>query len=356
MAAGSFGASALQEAQYKLAEMYATPGHSQTEDLQGTAETAKALLARQRSRAVERIVGNKCVGAELWFLRPNAADVAEGDAPDNCNVPDGAEAETVKVDIDTTVLARASAVVQDNRCDNHVMFSDEVAIQTAHLMARLRRQLNVSVVIPALTAAAQTNLDTFISGTWDDTNPRIIVPTADFAWDNLNEFRIVAENNGFRDFFFMSGRLFNDDTWLAMLNKMNETERAAALAWANRQIYFDTRDLDQTMTKKTAFAIDSNSYAFWNTYRSTPTVTQIDSANEVYVWVVRDPVLTWNNGGTQMPVWHEMEMQKTCVERDAHEFRRFEYKLYGRTLGGFEIAPTGPNGETGVLEFGEEAI
>jgi len=357
MAAGDFSDSEIQVAQHQLREMYASPSISQTEMLQGSAMTAKALLARQKSRTLPRLVGNKCVGVEVWYLRPHAKNTADTTAPSNCSVPCGDEAESINAAYESTVLVRSKAKVEDNRCDNNVMFQDELTIQMDHMMALMRKDINRSVVIPAISAASQTNLDTFINSTWDYTTnaPRITIPTDDFKFQNLNEFRIVAENNNFSDFFFVAGRLFNDDVWLAQLNRMNEGERNAFLAWAQREIYFDTRDLDQTMTRKTAFAIDQNSYAFWNTYRNTTTPKrEVVADGEKWVWVEADPILKWVDNGVLKSVMYEFEMAKTCAERDSQEFQRNQYCLYGRMVGGFEFAPTGPNGEKGALQFSNE--
>lgn len=351
MAAGDFGASEIQVAQLQLREMFATPTTAQTEMAQGAAVAARALLTRQKARTVPRLVGNKCVGVEAWFMRPHAAVAT---APLDCEVPCGDEAESIKQAYNTTTLAASKAKVEDNRCDNHVMFQDELTLQMEHMMAIMRKTLNRSVVIPTISAASQSNLDTLLPAAWDDTTnaPRITVPEADFTFSNLNEFQIIAANNNFGNFFFLSGRLFNDDVWMANLNRMNEGERNAFLAWAQREIYFDTRDLDQTMTRKTAFAIDENSYAFWNTVRSTSIPTEITSNNgQTWTWVEADPILRWNDNGRLRPVEYEFEMQKTCIGRDAQEFRRNQYCLYGRLLGGFETAPVGPNAETGVLQF-----
>lgn len=357
MAAGNFSASAMNEAQVKLETMFADPNVSRTELQKGEAAAARALLARQTSTATPILTSNKCVGADLWFYRPGATDsLSQVDGLSGCAIPTSTEGETVKVNISTAVLASASAKLKDNRCDNLIDFQEELIWQQRHIMSEIRYQLNRSVVLAGITAAKQDNLDDFKPATWDDTDPRIIVPTADFSYANLNEFRIVAKNNGFSDFFFLSGRLFNDDKWMAMLNAANETLRNQMLAWDSREIYFDERDLDQYMTKKTAFAIDVNSYGFWNTYRSSSQVTLVDTENQRYQWSVADPFLTWRDGGRNKPVVYEMEMQKTCTGRDAQGFPQYTYNLWGRLLGGFEFVPEGPNGETGVLEFGEEAI
>ena len=357
MAAGNFDASDIQVAQVKVDRMFADRSVTYTEFQRGEAETARALMMRQTASTVERLTGGICEGVDVYLIRPSAADVLSQVAGlSGCAVPTATEDESVKITLTTSILAASSAKLKDNKCGNLVDFQEELALQIRHIMSENRHKLNTAKIIPDLSAAAQQNLDTMIDGSWDDTLPRIIVPTADFSYSNLNEFRIVAKNNGFGEFFFISGRFFNDDKWLAMLNNANEGERMRALAWVNREIYFDERDLDITMTKKTAFAVDRNSYIFWNTFRSTPAVTLVDTANQRYQWAAADPILTWMNNGQPRPVVHEMEMVKSCTGRDSHGFPQYTYTLWGRILGGFEFAPAGPNSETGVLEFGDEAI
>jgi hypothetical protein len=136
-----------------------------------------------------------------------------------------------------------------------------------------------------------------------------------------------------------------------MLNRMNEGERAAFLAYNGYDLYFDERDLDIHIGQRTAFIIDSNSYAFWNTYRSPATVTLWDSITGLHVWSQPDPILRWNKNGVQTPVVWEMEMQKTCTGRTATGYPQFTYKISGRLLGGFITAPLGPNLESGILQF-----
>ena len=353
----AFTASVILDAQIKLSEMFADPNVSNTYMKDGQAMTAMALLPNQRSRVVDVLVGNKIQGVQAWFIRPSADNPSGFTSPTDCDTPEGAAAATVKGDYDSTVLVESAAVVQDNRSDNWVMFPDEMAAQMSAIMAKLRLGLNNLVCIPALNAASQSNMDTFMNSTWDGVShdPRIVVPIEDFKWENLNEFGIVADNNNFTDWFFLSGRLFNDAKWMAMLNSNNEGERAAARAWLMQEIYFDVRDLDKTMTRKTAFAIDRNCYAFWNTYRSTPTPVEIPAAEgKKFVWVEADPILKWNKNGVLTPVLYEFEVAETCVGRDAQLFAQNQYALYGRLIGGFETVPEGPNGETGVLQFSDQ--
>lgn len=352
----AFTASALQEAQYRLSEMFASPNISQTESLKGSAIAAAAMLRRQTGRTVERMNGKTCVGWEGWFFRPLAEAHADVTAPETCDIPTGNDGSTIKKDFVNAVLARTAATLDTNRCDNLLNTVEEMQAQIRQMMVELRFRLNRGVIIPGLTAAAQTNLDDFIPSTWDDAAdaPRILAPETDFTFENLNEFDIVAQNNNFADYFWISGRLFNDNKWMAMLNSGNETLRNQALAWAQQEIFFDVRDVDQTMTKKTAFAVDANSYLFWNYSVYTPTAVEIYDRH--WVWAQPDPFLMWNNNGRLTPVLYEFEMKETCASRDSLEHHQSTIELYARLLGGFEFAPDGVNGESGVLEFGVEAI
>lgn len=359
MAAGDFTASVILEAQHRLEDMYATPNTADTAVLAGRAEAARALLSRQTARTLPRLVGNKVVGAEIHFYRSGAADIASGSWPadNSCTVPTGAQGETFKKDLTSTVLAYAGGQVRTNRSNNLVEESEEMAKTMRDIMARLRYQLNRTVIIDALEANAQANMDTFMNTSWDGvtSTPRIVVPTEDFKWQNLNEFRIVAKNNNFGDFFFLSGRLFNDDQWLGMLNRMNEGERAAYLAYAQRELMFDEVDLDSQLGRKSAFAIDVNAYAFYNVTRSSSQPTPLDSNTQILRWSMPDPSgLVWNENGRLRPVMYEFEAQISCVGRDAQDFHQEQHNVAGRIIGGFEFVPEGPNGETGVLYFSNE--
>lgn len=360
MAAGDFGASAIQEAQYKLDLMLANPNVAKTEWQQGEALSARAVLTRQTARTLDRLLdANICEGAEVWFVRPHAADVAEEDWPTDCDLPAGSEAETVKKDLDTTILAYANAKLLDNRCANLVDFQTEFAEQVAHLMARLRRQLNNNVVLTTLTGAAMVNTDPLFptDAGWDDSASPIVAPPDAFVWQNLNQFRRIAMRNMFGNFFFLTGELFNDDSWMAMLNRMNEGERQAFLAYNGYELYFDERDLDVFMGQRTAFIVDINSYAFWNTFRSPANAQLLDPTTGLFVWSQPDPILRWNRNGVLTPVVWEMEMQKVCTGRTtATGYPQFTYTVAGRLLGGFITAPLGIDAAgaatvSGVLEF-----
>lgn len=358
----AFTASQIQEAQYALNLWLADPNTARTEWQRGEALSARALLPRQTAQTLPRFQGENfvCIGAEVWFYRPGAAALAEGDWPatNDCEVAAGTVGETLKKDLTTGIIAYSTGRVLDHRCDNLLSFTEEYQRQVAQIMAENRRQINNNVILAGLDAATQANIDTLIPSTWDDTTdtPLIVAPAADFTYENLNAFRRVAIRNGFGDYFFLSGELFNDNVWMAGLNRMNETFRNQALAWAQNDIFFDIRDLDQYMAQRTAFIIDRNSYAFWNQWHSPTVATLIDTANQTFVWSQPDPILTWMKDGREVPVVHEFEMSKTCVARDAvGGYRQFQYDISARIIGAFAFAPLGPNDESGVLQFSDTA-
>jgi hypothetical protein len=356
----AFTASQMQEAQYALNLWLAEPNTARTEWQRGEALSARAVLPRQTAQTLPRFKGDNfvCVGAEVWFYRPGAAALAEVDWPatNDCAVAHGAVGETLKKDLTTGIIAYSTGRVLDHRCDNLLTFTEEFQRQVMQIMAENRRQINNNVVLAGLDAASQTNIDTLLPSTWNGTTdaPLIVAPPEDFTFENLNAFRRVAIRNGFGDYFFLSGELFNDNVWMAGLNRMNETFRNQALAWAQNDISFDIRDLDQHMGQRTVFAVDVNSFAFWNQWNSPSVMTLIDTENQTYVWSQPDPILTWIKDGREVPVVHEMEMSKTCVARDAvGGYRQFQYDISARIIGAFATAPLGPNNESGILQFSD---
>lgn len=355
MAAGDFTSSVALDAQIRLEAMYANPNISDTAQKAGTAYAARAVLARQTAQTAMLLnEQGKIVGAQAWYYLSGAADLAEGSVPStsSCDVPTGAQGQTAKQDVDLEMLAWATAQVRTNRSDNLIQDAEEMAKSMADICARLRYQINRNVVLATLNANGQTNLDDFMNNNWTQSGSHIDVPEADFTWENLNEFRIVAENNNFSDYFFLSGRLFNDNKWLAMLNAQNETFRQQMRAWGENEIYFDTRDLDDYVGTKTAFAVDANSYAFINVSRHGSIPTRIEGEKEIYVWAIPDPTgLVWNKNGVLTPVMYEFEMQLSCSGRDALGFHKATKNLYGRVIGAMKTAPAGQNGETGTLIF-----
>lgn len=351
MAAGDFSASTLLRLNVKLGDMFKTPNTAITE-FNVPANSAKALLENQTAMAEERLVGNKCVGVKAWFIR--ASEIDEVSASTDCTTPGGNQAETASKNYDSEILVHAAGTAKDSRCDNEIDFLDESSTVLARLIAVCRKGLNTDV-ITRHSAAAQANLYTGIPATWDDTTetPVIIVPAADFSWDNLGNFVVTAQNNEFGNFLMLSGSNFFNNAFNANYLKLNDDGRAPSAAFMDQSIYFDTKYLDQTLGRKSTMIIDINSYIFWNTTFSTPVPTQISETK--WVWTIPDPELLYRRNGQLVPVMYEVEMDKSCTARNALGQLQFTYKYYMRLIGGYATAPLGPNSESGTLEFRADA-
>jgi hypothetical protein len=142
--------------------------------------------------------------------------------------------------------------------------------------------------------------------------------------------------------------------WDAMVKKDQACcEGGIYYAFSDMNMYFDDRDFDAVIGGNTTLAVDANSFIFWNSVRSTPIPTRIDSNGdgERWTWTIADPELTYFKDGALVPVTYEVEMQKSCVNRDALDYLRYSYKFYLRLVGGFAFSPLGQQGESGVLKF-----
>lgn len=347
MAAGDFSASTLLRANVRLATMFKSPNTAITE-YNEPAMTARALLTNQTASVDPVLEGSKCVGVKAWFIRTSA--IGEVSAPADCTTPGGNEAETVGQNYDSEVIFHGAGTAKDERCNNEVEFVEESAAIMRRLIAAARKKLN-TLSIQRLAANAQVNLDPNLDQNWDPTteSPRILVPQADFTWDNLGEFEAVVANNKFGEHFYVSGRNFYHDWWKGNYERLNDDGKAAFAAYADQNFFFDLRDMDTVVGNRSTFAVDRNSYVFWNQHSSPSTPTLKD--DDTWVWVVPDPELSYVKNGRLVPLMYEIEMKKTCVGRTTLYYRQLSYKFYLRLIGGLRTAPVGPANEKGVLQF-----
>lgn len=353
MAAGDFTASTANRVNIELNKLFIDP-ITQSE-FDHPVDTAKALLENQKVMSTEILEGDRCVGVKAFYIK-GANDLVVSKSTD-CTLPTGTELETSSKNYTSGYITGASAKVLDEWCNSELTFAQLSAKAIQKAMSDIRKSLNNTTLIPALTAGAQANLDTGIDSTWDDTTntPRIDVPETDFVWEKLGEFRAVAQNNDFMDdFIFISGRNFYQD-WYNRNYRITDTRvDSAGEAFNEYNMFFDIRNLDATMTRKTTFAVDTGSYFFWNTVINTPTAVQVQERRWVYT--IQDPVLMWNRNGVLTPVTYEVEYEKVCSSRETTlNTLNYTHTFYIKLLGGFSLAPTGVSSQTGVLEFAATA-
>jgi hypothetical protein len=349
----SFTASTMNRVKLKLGLMFKQPLITNANLIQ-PAVTARSLLMNQTATADPILKGSKCVGVTAWYV--DSSDIGNVSTPTDCTTPGGNVIGTLSKDYTSAPIAEAAGTARDNRCDNELAFVDEMSSVLNACFASCRNQLN-AYVINQLDAESGTNIFTGLPSGWDYTtdDPNILVPLDDFQWENLGFFRLVADNNNMALPAFISGSgHFYGKWWASNYQRFNDNERGVFQAFNDQKFYFDTRQLDQEIGAAATFAVDLNSIIFWNTTFSTPTPTEksVGSNGKKWVWVEADPELVYNNNGTLVPVMYEVEVEESCVARNSGttELQK-SYKAYVRIIGGFETAPAGPNGETGILQF-----
>jgi len=353
MAAGDFSASVANRVNIALNQMFVDPITQKEFNL--PFDTTRALLGAQKARSTEVLEGSKCVGVKAYFIK--AANALNVSVSSDCTVPAGTELESSSKNFTSGVLAATSVQIDDDLCDNELTFVELSAAGIRKSLNDLRQYLNNTVIIPALTAGAQANLDSGIHSDWDATtnSPRIDVPESFFGWEYLGEFKAVAENNNFgSDFLFLSGRNFYQDFFNKNYNVTDTRVDGAAAPFNDHNMFFDIRHLDATLSRKSTFAIDTGSYIFWNTVINTPTPMQIQERRWVYT--IQDPTLVYMRNGVATPVQYEVEYEKACISREsALNYLEYKHTYHIKLLGGFQLAPTGVNSETGILEFSSVA-
>lgn len=347
----AFTASTMNRVNVNLARMFTNPLTNSDNNV--PAMTAKAILNNQTAMADPVLEGGICVGVKAYYI--STVNIGTVSAPSDCTTPGGNQADTLSKNYTSAPYAHSAGSAIDSRCDNEVSFIEESTRVLAKLIANTRKQLNVKI-IQTLDTNSGVNIFTEANEIFDLTasSPRIEVPSTAMTWDNLGYFNVLAENNNFTAPIMISGASnFWGEWWKSNYQRFNNNEAGIYQAFADQNFYFDTRDLDQTVGRKTTFAVDRNSYIFWNTTFSTPTPTEFSfgSNGKKWVWTIADPELTYSKNGTQVPVLYELEVEEACSSRNTLSQLVKTYKYYVRCVGGFEMAPVGAFSETGVLQF-----
>lgn len=346
----SFSASVMNRVNVNIANMFASGDFSKTDQI-APAVTANALLGMNTARVADRLVDGKCVGVKVWYT--DTTDVGEVAAPSDCTTPGGNQISTASVDYDTAVLANAAGTALDGRCNNEIDFVTESTQVIAKCISSIRTQFN-EYVINALDAAAQTNLSSYLPERWTTDGAIIQVPKTDLKWDNLGYLRQIASLNNFTRPIWISGaQNFWGEWWKSNYMRFDANGPSVFQAFQDQRFYFDERQLDQVIGAPTTLCVDQLGYAFWNMSSSpaTPTEKSFGSNGKKWVWSIPDTQLQYSNNGRLTPVRYEVEIEESCSGRDANSMLIMSYKYYVRLIGGFKMAPPGPNGETGTLQF-----
>lgn len=371
MAAGDFSASVKFNIQAILGERFAD-GPSKWEFTRQV-ETAKTMLARQINSVDPVLVGGRCIGFNVYWVKSGDDDLyynGDGTTPTltlNCDLPAAKEMESAAQTYTDNVRMISVVQVDDDKCNNLFDLERLSALELEKAMYRIRKAFNVRWV-NFLNSSKQANLDTEVTsldngnGAWavNADLATIEVPTADTADpDAFALLDSVVKNNNFPgSYFLMSGR-FNwyNSAYNSQYKALNDDQRSDLASYNDHDIHFDIRDLDATLTGKNTFAVDPSAYVFWNRVYSEATPNKVESDNgPIWEFTIEDPELmtlqpTEGGGSSMQPLKYEVAYQKVCDGRDTNTKHKHLHKYEVKLLGGLALAPAGVNSETGIMKF-----
>lgn len=366
MAAQDISSGALNDIQIKLSEMYPTdtPSKYPFKDFIGT---ARALLENNDGRPSTTMVtaNGECVGTQVHWLTKGGTSLSytgTGTSPSlslNCDLADGEGAITDNQTYENNVVEIANGYVLDNECGNIWDFQTLSAHQLARLMFDIRASMNARCVTFLNSAKSAVNNDadvtagnvdgvSFASSTFDVSST--VLPFNDP--DTLTVLDTIVANNAMDTSFWVAGRnAFYNAVVNSQYHRLNDNERDL-VRFDDYNMFFDTKNLDSSLTGKNLFAVGVGSYLFWNTeVYDSPQFTQIDDTK--WVAVMPDPILRYRNStGGLVPVMYNVVYQKVCGNRNSSSLKhQIKHRWEVRLQGGLVQAPASEDNHTGILKF-----
>lgn len=368
MAAGDFSPSNLYNIQAKVMEMFGTntPSQNAFRDSETLFGTANALLTQQTARTSDVLKGDQCIGVEAKYLIGAGANLLTNETTSGAANTDlggcdltGVEHESESVTYENNLFIAAGNAVDDNLCNNLYTFEDLSASALTDAINTVRKTLNERSVA-FLVASAQGNLDSNIAsynagnGAWSGALAAASITMAgadSLTPASLAYVDLAAMENELREYFLLNGPLhYHAANYNADFRAQNDDgrfDRAAFLG--NKPSFWDLRGLAGTNSGRVTFAVNPDSYVFWNRAWSTPNPVEFDENK--WTFSVTDPLFVYMNNGVPTPLTYEVVYQRVCTGRGALTQHVREHRWEVKLVGGLALAPAGSQGETGVLRF-----
>lgn len=359
-APGEFNESLALQVQENLETMFPNPTMVEAE-FRHPVMTAKVYLENHGAVANEILEmgadsnGEDCEGVKLYFLRSENEGVdysgTVADETLDCEVPVGQELYTDGKVYKNNMVIRKGFRVLDSECRDDMDYAMKVAKGQQKAMLEIRKEIN-NRLITFLSTSAQPNLDDDIPAEWDDTTapPRIRIPKANFEWDLLGEIETNAMINDIENFHILNGRNFKQQVWQSDYSRLNVDTREAAAAFNDYNLHWDVKNIDRVLGRRATLLFDPNMFAFWVTNYGSTTPNMVKDNHWEYT--VADPELRYMRNGQLVPVMYQVELSMKCIGRTKGQGRlRWAHDWMVRVIGGYDKAPTGLKGQTGVIEY-----
>jgi hypothetical protein len=374
MAASNLTASAINAVQFKIMEMFpqgGTPGIDR-DPRNNRVQTAAALTENNSARATPIYdPTGSCVAVEVMHIvgdhEPDDTDVSAGFATNDCDLPDGDGVRTAKTTYDHNLFAQEVALVPDGDCKN--LFEDPsaegadkvaqlIADKVVQAMLNLRAKVNTEALTFLAATSTGVNRDTGMPGfiTFNAGASAFDVNLAGFFSDpnsltfldtitNLNDMPAASFMHSGRNNFYNS---VIDAKW----GRLNDNQRSLIRyeTGLDAPMSFDTR-MDAALGGKNTFVVSPESYAAWNVAHYGPSPTVVDTAKNLFVYSIPDPVWQIRENGVTRPVRYNVLYQKVCTGRNVLGIPKFDHKFVIQYLGGLVASPAAADNHTGILRF-----
>lgn len=361
--AQDISASALNNVQVRLEEMFAgvTPAKMPKVEHIGT---VKAMLENNSANAVEtlRNESGECIGVEVKWIKQGTDAITysgTGSGLDlSCDLGTGSGLVTATQTYNNNLVIYDLQVVKDNECTNLITFQQLSAEAIERGMRKIRAALNAKcITFLDATKSAVNNDDDVTDGNVGGVSfassvfsvSSTVLPFNDP--DTLTALDVIVANNSMETAFWIAGRnAFYNATLNSQFHRLNDNERYL-VRFDDYNMWFDPKNLDNTLTGSNLFAVSPGSYLFWNSdVYQTMQWQQIKA--DMWVSTIPDPVLQYNDNGTMRPVLYNVVYQLACSDRNNSTLKHQMNHTYEiRLQGGLAAAPASEDNHTGILKF-----
>lgn len=348
MAAGDFTASVLPDVIIKVNEMFSGVRH--TPELNQPVETIKALGERQTVRfdKVDVLLDHMdCRGCKVVWLKDCTNNVVDGVATPitSCDI-EGTEAESTYLSVANNLVYYDTFDIHEDECKDVFTAADKISYLMATTMHSIEKKINDAGIAfllannqePAADQGYDINVDNVLE-----------VPATSVKPELLADISIIAELSNLYSPFIVTGKNFYTANFLADYRSAGSDNADGALK--HFDIVWDVKNIDTAAGANATFVVDPSSYVFWgsNQYQNLAPMPRGD-AQGTMVWKQRAPRLMFNNGGTMVPVYFDIEYQKVCYVVSGTTYLKHRFRVVFR--GGLQLGPQiCDSGDTGILQI-----
>lgn len=367
MPSGDFSASQYPKILTALSEIHIEAPSTLEGEMMWPTPTAEKFMAAQTVRTEAlRGVGQDCREVDAYFHVVGSH--LEVTAPVDCDLADGPELQTDSIRYANNLNdIWTSFKILEPRCNNATDFTMEMAKGLTKAMATIRRRINTKY-IQLFDANAQANQATgyteFAAAAGGANRLRYNVGTDNFS--TLRGMELFAADNYLGRTIFATGQSFYRNADISQYYGLDDDKRSQAAIFADSEMVFDPRNIDQITGAKTTFIVDPSVLIFWNHtwYSDTPTI--VDPSTNYTRYTIADPSgAMWRDNGSMRPLRYHVETKFECVGRNANKELQYGYTVNVSIPGGLHKAPDGYNWPlntataptqdlTGILVFRQE--